>query len=121
MAGGGQTQEQFEEKEDMLNALKEFLARKVKIPAVGQYDAKKPEPHLPDIDFDKMMSRAMYFDEEDEDIEGDCLILDPRQIEDHKPVVDFGKMVGRGDDYAEFEEKDDEIVLNPNPDYIKKT
>lgn len=37
----------------MLNALKEYLSRKVKQPEVGQYDAKKPEKHLQDINFDK--------------------------------------------------------------------
>ena len=121
IAGGGATQEQFEEKEEMLNALKEYLRRKVKQPEVGQYDAKKPEKHLADIDFDKQIYRTKFEDEDDEaDIEGDCLILDPRQIEGHKPEFDFGKMVGRGDDFADLEEQDDEIILNPNPDVVRK-
>ena len=106
----------------MLNALKEYLSRKVKAPEVGQYDVKLPEKHLPDIDFDKMISRTKYFDEDEEaDIEGDCLILDPRQVEGHKAEIDFGKMVGRGDDYDDLEEQGDEIILNPNLDAIRKT
>ena len=77
--GGPIDQDEFLEKEEMLNALKEYLARKKKVPDVGTYDAKKPEKHLADIDFDKQVSRAKYFGEDsDEDLEGDVLILDPR-------------------------------------------
>jgi hypothetical protein len=67
-----------------------------------------------------MVSRDKYFEDDDDDFEGDVLILDPRQIEAHKAEVDFGKQVGRGDDFAEFEEQSDEIILNPNLDVIKK-
>jgi hypothetical protein len=30
-------------------------------------------------------------------------------------------MVGRGDDFADLEEQDDEIILNPNLDAVRKT
>jgi hypothetical protein len=121
LGGGPITQEKFIEKEEMLDALKEYLRRRTKVPEVGQYDVSLPEKHLPDIDFDKMVWRDKYLgDDSDEDIEGDVLILDPRQVEGHKAEIDFSKQVGRGEDFTEFDEPGDEIILNPNLDAVRK-
>ena len=49
------------------------------------------------------------------------LYLDPKEQEKHIPGIDFAKHFGRGEDNTEFEEHKDEIVLNPNPDFGKKT
>ena len=32
----------------------------------------------------------------------------------------MNRQPGRGGEFDEFEEKKDEMVLNPNPDYVKK-
>ena len=84
-----------------------------------------PEKHIPEIAFDKMQSREQFYDEDlmdDQDREGDVLILDPRRPwEIEKPKgIDIGKMAGRGDDFTEFEEAKEEIILFPNKDYVKK-
>lgn len=83
------TKEEFEEKESFLDLLHAYLARiNHKRPAVGQYDARPIEKHLPEIDFDKMQSRAQYYDEDFEaerDKEGDVLILDPHRPQEHVP------------------------------------
>ena len=76
--------------------------------------------HLPDIDFDKMQSRAQYYDEDfedDRDKEGDVLYLDPKQIADHIPGFEFGEAPLPKD---MFDEKEQMTILNPKLDYIKK-
>ena len=126
--GGGVNmgKEEFAEREDFLDVLRTYLDRKNnKKPEAGEYNVKRPdlETHLPDINFDKMQSRAQYYDEDfdDEvDKEGDVLYLDPRQPEKKIPGVGFGKLEGRGEDFTEFEEEKDEMILNPNPDFVKK-
>jgi len=83
--GGGvdMTREEWEDKDNFLKLLKIYLDKtKNKKPEIGQYDVKLPEKHLPDIDFDKMQSRAQYYDEDfdaDQDKEGDVLILNPHE------------------------------------------
>lgn len=68
-----------------------------------------------------MQSREEYYDlsDDDREVEGDVLVLDPRQ-EKHVPGFDFGKMVGRGDDYVDSDHEAEEIVIMPKPDYVKK-
>ena len=118
------TKDEFSDREDFLEVLRTYLDRKNnKKPEAGQYDAKRPEKHLADIDFDKMQSRAQYYDEDfdDElDKEGDVLYLDPRQPEKHVPGFELSKQEGRGEDNTEFEEQKEEMILNPNPDAVKK-
>lgn len=49
------TQEEFQEKEEFLDVLHAYLDRKNnKKPEPGTYNARLPEKHLPDIDFDKV-------------------------------------------------------------------
>ena len=122
------TREEFEEKEQFMNLLHTYLQRvNNKKPEIGQYDVQLPEKHIPEIAFDKMQSREQFYDEDlldDQDREGDVLILDPRrpwEIEKDKlKGIDMAKLAGRGDDFTEFEEVKDEIVLFPNKDYVKK-
>ena len=91
-----------------------YLGRKSrKQPEVGQYDIQFPEKHLPDIDFDKMQSRAQYYDEDfedDRDKEGDVLYLDPKPLPDHIPGFEFGEPPLPKD---LFDEKEQMTILNP--------
>ena len=49
------TKEEFAERENFLEVLRTYLDRRNnKKPEAGQYDAKRPEKHIADIDFDKM-------------------------------------------------------------------
>lgn len=73
--------EKFAQHKDLIEAitmLREYQNNRK--PDPGKYDPEKPKPHLPDIDFDKMQSRAQYYDisDDEDDKEGDVLILDPR-------------------------------------------
>ena len=124
--GGGKdmTQEEVEEREEFLAVLRAYLDRRSnRRPDPGAYDAEKPEKHVAEVNFDKMQSRAQYYDEDfdnDLDKEGDVLILDPREPQEKVPGFDMGKQAGRGDDFAELEEQKDELVLNPRLEAVKK-
>ena len=78
---GGLGKDEFAERQEYLDVLTTYLARRSRIPEAGEYEPTKPEKHLPDIDFDKMQSRSKFYEDdlEEADIEGDILILDPRQ------------------------------------------
>lgn len=127
IGGGNQMdREAFLEHEDFLKLLDAYLDKvqeRNKKPEVGQYDARPLEKHIAEIDFAKMQSREEFYDEDlfdEADREGDVLILDPRQIKDHVPGFDMGKLFGRGEDFSEFVDKADELVLLPNKDAVKK-
>lgn len=117
-------QEKVKEHQELMEAIGAWIERRNnRRPEPGQYDTRKPEKHLPDIDFAKMQSREEYYDlsDEENDHEGDVLILDPRQTKDHLPGFDLAKMVGRGDDYeGDSDHAADEIIILPKPDFIKK-
>lgn len=118
---GGLQKDEFAERQDYLDVLSTYLERRYRKPEAGEYDPKLPEKHLPDIDFDKMQSRAQYYDQDEDEVdkEGDVLILDPRPIEDHMPNIDFKKQEGRGEDFDDLIEKKDEMILAPNYDAVK--
>lgn len=70
-----------------------------------------------------MQSRAQYYDEDlfdDMDKEGDVLILDPTLPKEHVPGFAMGKQFSRGEDFTEFIEQGDELLLDPNVDAVKK-
>lgn len=119
---GGMNKEDFEEREDFLEVLRTYIDRKNnKKPEAGQYDVKRPEKHVPEVDFQKMQSRVPYEDsDEDVDKEGDVLYLDPRQPEKHVPGIEFSKLEGRGEDNTEFEEAKEELLISPKIDAVKK-
>ena len=48
------------------------------------------------------------------------LILDPTFLPDHLPGFKMDRQGGRGDEFAEFVEKTDELILEPNKDAVKK-
>ena len=61
-------QEKFKEHEDLLQAISAWIEyRNNRRPDPGKYDARKPEKHLPNIDFAKMQSREDYYDLSDDE------------------------------------------------------
>ena len=92
-------------------------------PEAGHYDVQFPEKHLPDVNFEKMKGRDIIeedFLEDERDLEGDVLILDPHQIPDHLPNIDFSKYLGRPVKEVDDDLLQDELVLNPDPYFGKK-
>jgi len=57
---------------------------------------------------------------DDEDLEGDVLILDPEKLGKRLPNLKFEKMLGRSDLNPIKEDDQEELILEPLIDLIKK-
>lgn len=119
-----QTREEFIEREKFLEIINAYInVTNNKKPEVGQYEPQPVEKHIAQVDFEKMEGRDKYVDEdflEDLDREGDVLVLDPHSIPDHLPGFEMAKQYGRGEDFSEFIEPKDELIIEPNKDFVKK-
>lgn len=59
------TREQYQEKEEVLDVLNQWIARKRdKRPEVGQYDPERPEKHVAEFDFGKVQGRERLGEED---------------------------------------------------------
>ena len=46
-----------------------YLARRSKVPEAGEYEPTKPEKHMPDVDFDKMISRTKFYEDDQDELD----------------------------------------------------
>ncbi len=114
----------FKDHEEFMEMLKEHKAREDKIPAVGAYSPHEPETKI-EIDFSKAVPREPFKDEglmEDQDVDGDVLILDPEKPKPHMPNINFDKQVPREVEKVDHEDANngEELMLEPNIDAVKK-
>lgn len=94
--GRNLTLEQFVDKHEFHEMLVEHIKRKEKRPAVGTYDPVSPKVNI-EVDFSKAQGREIpnYDLIDDQDIEGDVLILDPDKNKKRLPDIKFDKQTGR--------------------------
>jgi hypothetical protein len=117
-----ENRDEYLERENLQFLLEEHLKRKVKKPDPGTYDPRYPGEEPQDIvAFDKMVGRDDGKNDDDKELErdGDVLILDPEQIGRHIPGPDFDKALPRPPLFKEPNSDDDELIIEPNVDYIK--
>jgi hypothetical protein len=90
-------------------------------PSVGSYDPDPVTERVPAYDFAKGTSRDPDYlqDLQDEDQEGDVLVLDPHKPQKVLMMVNMEKTTGRDETQDESEYKS-ELILQPNIDIIKK-
>lgn len=70
------------------------------------------------VAFEKMIGREPERDQDEEqDVEGDVLILNPEKIGKRLADIDFGKQLGRPE--PKVDELHEELILEPNIDTIK--
>lgn len=80
-----------------------------------------PERDLGGIRYDRGADRFSPDKGVDDDIQGDILVLDPRQFGQHVPGVDFTKQQGRPNlEMIPEEGYGEELLLEPETDYLRK-
>lgn len=116
--------EKLKEHQELLAAIEQWIDyRNNRKPEPGQYDATKPEKHVPTFDFDKYQARDEAFPDDDDDMEpgeGDVLILDPQLPKKHEPNFDFSKYQGRPDEFHDSDEELEQLIINPKDDITRK-
>ena len=71
--------------------------------------------------FENQTGRSDFEDDRLEvEQEGDVLILDPTKLGKRLPQIDFNKMLGRADPLQKIDEEQEELILEPDIDVIKK-
>mmetsp|Transcript_1685 Transcript_1685/g.2334 ORF Transcript_1685/g.2334 Transcript_1685/m.2334 type:complete len:405 (+) Transcript_1685:613-1827(+) len=119
MGAKDETREEFAEREEFQRLLEEHIKRKQeRRPEHGDYAKPYKENEVPgvNVDFSKQVGREEPRDIDDEDDkEGDVLVLDPEKLQKHLPDIKFEKMMGR--EVRELDEQDDRegdvLVLEP--------
>lgn len=97
MAGHGETQDEFKERENFKHLLEEHINRRNrKIPEHGSYEYPYLREEPRDVvAFEKMLGRITEQVGEEEDLEGDVLVLNPAKIGKHIPDIIFDRQLGR--------------------------
>lgn len=112
---------EYEKDQEVLERINLKLRGEWETPTIGTYDPEPVKTRPPAYDFGKMTSRDPSYmqDLEDEDKDGDVLILNPEKIYKVPMLVNMDKTTGR--DTAESEnEYETELLLNPKFDVLKK-
>lgn len=111
-----------EKEKEILKRINKKLRGEVEYPSVGTYDPEPIKPRNPAFDFGKIVSRDPTFmgTIEEDDKEGDVLILEPYVKSKVPMLVNMDKTTGREE--LKIDDYDDktELILEPNVDYLKK-
>ena len=112
----------YEIDREALARINKKLRGEINLPSVGTYEPEPVKERPPAYDFGKAVSRDPTYngDVQDEEREGDILILEPHKNRDKvKMLVNMEKNSGRPEpvDDSEYENR---LLLEPNIDYIKK-
>ena len=120
MGAKNETREEFAEREEFQRLLEEHIKRKQeRRPEHGDYAKPYAEYEAPgaNVEIAKMVGREAPRDIDDEDDqEGDVLVLDPEKLQKHLPDIKFEKQLGRQEtrDVDEQDEQEgDVLVLEP--------
>jgi len=86
---------EFKEHQEFKHLLEEHIKRRDRRPEHGEYENPfGPEEKIKGPDFSKGLP-DLFDLTQDEDIEGDILILDPMKLGKRLPNIKFEKMLGR--------------------------
>ena len=111
----------YEEDKKVLARINQRLRGELDMPTVGTYDPDPVTSRPPAYEFGKATSRDPEYlqDLQDEDREGDVLVLNPHKPPKVPVLVNMDKTTGRNEVQDETEYKS-ELIIQPNYDAIKK-
>ena len=111
----------YEEDKKVLARINQRLRGELDMPTVGSYDPEPVTARAPAYEFGKATSRDPEYlqDLQDEDREGDVLVLNPHKPPKVPVLVNMDKSTGRDEAQDETEYKS-ELIIQPNYEAIKK-